>query len=466
MWIRRLLVIPILLGLAALAAYLYFVYEAPPDARLACHYGAYTMSDGRAAVVTPSSGVQSLRIVFMDGHTDWLKPEPRQSGVPRTFAGTPGWLEDAPAHSKVEFGACDDGTIAFEADGQTLTGHKETFDVYETTFESHGLKLFGRLVMPRVEGAVPVAVLVHGSEWSSAVLFNRLQYLLPANGIGAFVYDKRGTGRSEGRYTQDFDLLADDAAAALMKAREIAGTLGSDFGFQGGSQAGWIEPLAATKTKTDFVLVGFGLAESPLAEDRDEVFDDLRTAGYGDDVIEKAREITDATGRVVASHFKEGYEELDAVREKYRNETWYAKAKGEFTGSLLNNPNWMIRIVGPFFDVGTPMTYDPIPPLNAYEGPHLWILAGRDSSAPSENTLRILREVQETRPNLDVVLFPTADHGILEFEERDGRRFETRFSEGYFRLMVDWLLFRDTKVDVEGPVVYRGAAREAAPATP
>src|SRR6185295_13466115 len=189
-------------------------------------------------------------------------------------------------------------------------------------------------------------------------------------GIGVFVYDKRGTGKSEGTYTQDFDLLADDAAAALTKGKEIAGPLAREVGFQGGSQAGWIEPLAATKVKTDFVIVGFGLAESPLAEDRDEVFDDLRRAGYGDDVIEKAREITTATGRVIASHFKEGYDELDAVREKYRKEPSYPKINGEFTGMILAMPNWLSRIVGPMLEVGTPMTYDPLPALKAYQGPH------------------------------------------------------------------------------------------------
>ena len=110
------------------------------------------------------------------------------------------------------------------------------------------------------------------------------------------------------------------------------------------------------------------------------------------------------------------------------------------------------------FDVGTPMEYDPIPALQAYQGPHLWILAGRDSSAPSENTLRILREVQATHPNLDIVMFPTADHGITEFEEKNGERIDTRFSDGYFQLMVDWLLFKEPKVRVQGPVVYEGGA--------
>jgi len=468
MWIRRLLVVPILLGLVALGAYLYLTYEPSPDPRLACHYGAYDVDDGRIAAVTPSSGSDTLRIVFMNGATAHLKPIARDSlGVPTTFSSSIGWTDEVWPGSQVDFGTCDDGAMTIQSHGPVIrTARRRTFDITETTFESDGLKLFGRLVMPRVEGPVPVAVMVHGSEKSSAVLFNRLQYLLPANGVGVFVYDKRGTGKSEGTYTQNFDWLADDAAAALTKAREIAGPLASEVGFQGGSQAGWIEPLAATKAKADFVQISYGMAEGPLAEDREEVFDDLRTAGFGEDVIAKAREITDASGRVMASHFTDGFDELDAVREKYKNEPWFAAIKGEYTGDFLSAPNWVLRIVGPWFDVGTSWNYDPVPALQAYEGPHLWVLAGRDSSAPSENTLRILREIQATRPNLDIVVFPNADHGILEFEEQGGARVYTRFSEGYLPLIARWLQFKETAVDVEGPVVYPGKEPDVAPANP
>ncbi|NOT39753.1 MAG: alpha/beta hydrolase [Alphaproteobacteria bacterium] len=463
MWVRRLFLVPIVLGFLALAAWAYFVRPvAPPDARLACHYGAYEFDGGRVAAVTPTSGPQSLRITFLDGQTWRLDPAP---GDDTLFGMKEGWTDRAWPGDQVTFGSCAAGTMTIEHHGpKFLTGKRQTLDTTDATFESHGLKLAGRLVMPRLEGAIPVAVLVHGSERDSAILFNRLQYLLPASGIGVFVYDKRGTGKSEGSYSQDFNLLSDDAAAALKKARELAGALASEVGFQGGSQAGWIEPLAARKANADFVVVGYGLAESPLAEDREEVFDDLRTAGYGEDVIAKAREITDATGRVMASDFTQGFDGLDAVRAKYEKEPWYPKIEGEFTGDFLQNPNWLLKILGPIFDVGTSWEHDPVPALKAYDKPHLWILAGRDSSAPSANTLRILREVQASRPNLDIVMFPTADHGIIEFEEKNSERLETRFSEGYFQLVADWILFKDAKVQVPGPVVYSGKA--AAPSEP
>jgi pimeloyl-ACP methyl ester carboxylesterase len=462
MSLRRLSLVIVLSGAIALAVY-WFVFREPlPDARLACHYGAYDLDDGRILTIAPSSGSQSLRFVFMDGDTGRLLPEKDSTEpVPRRFSAGPGWMGETPIRARVTFGACDANTLSIALDSKpAVAGKKRTFDVKDVQFESHGLNLAGRLVMPKADGKTPVAVLIHGAERDSGILFNRLQYLLPANRIGVFVYDKRGTGRSEGRYTQDFQLLSDDAAAALNKARELAGTKASEVGFQGGSQAGWIIPLAAGKANADFAVVGFGLAESPLGEDREEVFDGLRTAGFGEDDIAKAREITDATGRVMASRFTRGFDELDKVRAKYRDEPWYPTIKGEFSGMFLRAPNWAIRIFGPWYDVGTSWTHDPAPALNAYQAPQLWILAGRDAQAPSHNTLRILRDLQSTHPKLDVVLFPTADHGITEFELKDGERIDIRFSDGYFPLLVDWILRKDPRVTVTGPIVYRGHARE------
>ena len=461
MLVRRIGIVVALLGLVALAVWLALFNQPKPDARLACHYGAYRSAAGEAFAVTPSAGYQVLRITAMSGETWRLDPlTPAANDAPTAFTAAPGWSDAKVPGVTIKFDACTQGTLTVQGPVSIAgAARRETFDVTDTTFVSHGLTLAGRLVMPRVEGQVPVAVLVHGSERDSGVLFNRLQYLLPANNIGVFVYDKRGTGKSQGSYSQDFALLSDDAAAAFAKAKQLAGPLAREVGFEGGSQAGWVAPLAATKTDAGFVLVGFGLAESPLAEDREEVFDDLRTAGYGEDVIAKAREITDATGRVMGSRFKDGFAELDAVRAKYGKEPWYAKIKGEFTGDFLSYPNWLIGFVGPIFDVGTSWNYDPLPALGAFQGPHLWVLAGRDSSAPSANTLRILRELQPTHPNLDVVVFPTADHGIIEFEEKNGERIGMRFSAGYYQLVADWLNLHDPTVSAEGPIVYDGNAK-------
>src|SRR6185437_13745297 len=170
------------------------------------------------------------------------------------------------------FSGCTDGDIKFGKQA----ARRIAFDIRNTAFESGGVKLIGRLILPRGGGKVPVVVLVHGSEHDSALKFYALQRMFPAQGIGAFVYDKRGTGASGGQYTQDFNVLANDAIAAMQEAKRLAGARLDRIGYQGGSEAGWVVPLAANRARVDFTIVGFGLAVTVLQEDQESVALDMR----------------------------------------------------------------------------------------------------------------------------------------------------------------------------------------------
>jgi alpha/beta superfamily hydrolase len=176
---------------------------------------------------------------------------------------------------------------------------------------------------------------VHGAEHTSARDTYALQRLLPSVGIGAFVYDKRGTGASAGKYTQDFDVLADDAAAAMREARRISGRRAGRRGYQGGSQGGWVAPLAAMRMPVDFVIVSFGLAVSVIDEDQQEVALEMRLKGHNAAEIAKALEVADAAEAVIESAFTEGFERFDMVRAKYRSEPWYKDVHGNYTYLLL-----------------------------------------------------------------------------------------------------------------------------------
>lgn len=473
MWLRKWLIGPIVLGFIVLVAWSVFFRKDVTPPQVACHFGAYSLEDGRIIVFSATGIPKGMRFALMSGETGRLRPAASQSpsvgtgaGVPagrrrmlNVFEGGAGWASDSPVVHRVAFEGCGAPGVVVSLDGgQPLKGTRLAFDTAEVTFQSHGLNLAGRLVMPKGTQAVPVAVQVHGSERDAALLNNRFQHFLPANGIGVFVYDKRGTGQSEGSYTQDFHLLSDDANAALAAARKVAGRRALEVGFQGGSQAGWVIPLAATKAKADFLLVGFGLAEGPVAEDRDEVFDNLRRAGYGEDVIAKAREVVAATAAVMRSDFRDGFEKLDAVRAKYGAEPWFGVIKGEYSGDLLSTPNWMIRLIGPVFDVGTSWEYEPRPALEACRVPHLWVLAGQDTEAPSIETLKILRSIQAGQPELDVVTFPDADHGILEVSGQGNERLPVRFSEGYFQLVVDWIHTKRLPPRAGSALMYPGSS--------
>jgi pimeloyl-ACP methyl ester carboxylesterase len=285
-----------------------------------------------------------------------------------------------------------------------------------------------------------VVVLVHGSERLSARDFYAAQRQFPSAGIGAFVYDKRGTGASGGRYTHDYLLLAEDAIAAMREAKRLAGTRAGRIGYQGTSEGGWVAPLAARIERVDFVLVAYGLAVSPLDEDRSAIALDVTRRGYGPDVVAKAMEIADATEAILLSGFKGGYEQLDAVRGRHGREPWFRWIHGNVTFALLEMPPAQLREQGPELLAGLPLQYDPLPVLRNLETPQLWVLGADDLDAPSAETIRRLGALAAAGRPIVTAVFPHAEHGIYEYETTtDGKRISTRNPDGYFAIMRDFI---------------------------
>src|SRR5262245_3684445 len=277
--------------------------EGAPD----CHIGSYRLKDGTFIDIAPSDN-ESLRWRGFDGTTGLLR-----KGTKGDWTSTSGWTDRADGKS-VSF-SCRTGQIDFDG----TPGRRITFGVVDTKFQSHDVTLAGRLVMPQGDGKVPIVILLHGAEHDSALSDYSLQRMLPAQGVGVFVYDKRGTGKSGGTYSQDFSLLADDAVAALHEARLRAGVRLKRIGYQAGSQGGWVAPIAANRAPVDFVIVCFGLAVSVIDEDQQEVEIEMREKGHSPAEISKALEVARAAENVIASGFTQGFEEFDAVRAKYRD---------------------------------------------------------------------------------------------------------------------------------------------------
>lgn len=396
----------------------------------ACHVGAYALPDGSVVDINATSKPGVLRWHRMDGRTGTL-----ESQADGTWRGRTGWtLREDPL--VVELGDCGAPEIRF-GDAKAA---RILFEVTDTTFRSGDVSLRGRLVMPASTAQVPVVVLVHGSERYSGVALYHEQHLFPANGVGVFVYDKRGTGGSRGDYTQDFSMLADDALAALGEARRLGASRIGRIGFHGSSQGGWVAPLAATRAPVDFVVVAYGLAESPADEDAAQVMLDLTAAGFGADTHTLARRVTDATAEVMATKSPQSYAALRAVRGAYRHEPWWSAMTGEYTGQVVQYPVWLTRLLLPRFDAGTPWRYDPLPVLASVDVPQLWMIAARDVQAPPERTLERLATLARNGRPITTAVFPETDHGLVEFETSDdGTRTRTWYAEGAWRMALDFI---------------------------
>lgn len=394
-----------------------------------CRIGTYHLQDGTDVDIGATEGPH-LRWRRRDGTTGELSKEGDGS-----WTSTLGWTK-RPDGKRVSFSDCASGEITFDG----VKGKRIAFDVTDTKFQGAGVSLTGRLVMPKGSSRVPIVVLIHGSEHDSARDFYALQRQFPAEGIGAFVYDKRGTGASTGRYTQDYLLLADDAIAAVHEAKRLGGSRVGRIGYQAGSQGGWVAPLAAKIEPVDFIIVGFGLAVSPLDEDREAIALDVTRHGYGADVMVKAMEVADATAAVVLSDFREGYDRLDAVRARYATEPWFKYIHGDITFALLQMSQDQLRERGPELLPHLPAQYDPMPVLRNLDVPQLWILGADDTDAPSAETEHRLRALAAEGKPIVTAVFPHTDHGIYEYETKaDETRMSTRHPDGYFAMMRDFI---------------------------
>lgn len=395
-----------------------------------CHIGAYRLTDGSLVDIGASDGAH-LRWRRVDGTTGLLTRHPDG-----TWTSTLGWT-DRPDGVKIAFSDCKNDRIDFNGIG----GQRLAFDITNVRFKGAGVTLAGRLVLPKGKGRVPIVVLVHGSEHFSALDFYDLQRMFPAMGIGVFVYDKRGTGASGGRYTQSFLLLADDAIAAVREAKRLAGSRAGRIGYQAGSEGGWVAPLAAKISPVDFVIVGFGLAVSPLDEDREAIAYDMKSHGYGPKVMAKAMQIADASAEILLSDFRNGYGKLDALKQKYGKQPWFKYVRGDVTWLLLAWPTEKLKRKGPVLLASVPAQYDPMPVLRHLDTPQLWILGGEDEDAPSAETIKRLLSLQKAGHPIALAVYPHAEHGIYEFEtKKDGTRVDTRNAAGYFDMMRDFIL--------------------------
>jgi len=394
-----------------------------------CEIGAYRLVDGEIVDIAQSEG-NTLRWRKFDGTTGALHK--KQDGL---WTSTLGWTDRPDGHT-VSFTRCTEGEIEFDR----KKAYRVPFDATDTVFKGRGgTKLAGRLVLPKGNDPVPIVVLIHGAERDSARDSYALQRLLPAENVGAFVYDKRGTGGSEGKYTQDFVTLADDAVAAMQEAKRIAGRRCARIGYQGGSQGGWVAPLAATRAAVDFVIVSFGLAVSVIDEDQQEVALEMRLKGHSQDEISKALEVASAAEALFESGFTKGFENFDAVRAKYRHEPWYKDLHGNYTHFILPYTASEIREKGKDLIFGTPFRYDPMPTLSAVKAPQLWILGEDDLEAPSAETSRRIKTLIGEGKPITLAIFPHAEHGMTEYElASNGERVSTRYAAGYFTMMRDF----------------------------
>lgn len=213
-----------------------------------------------------------------------------------------------------------------------------------------------------------VLIVVHGSAPST---YNDVSYYTGLGtqlGMAVLAFDKRGVGASGGTYESFsvarskawFNLLASDVLACVNWIKEKPELRKVKLGLLGGSQAGWIMPLAASKSKAiDFMIIGEGVAVSAGEE---HYFSQL--TGDGDE-----SGITIAKAHKKLQHFD--------------------GEKG----------------------------FDPRNILKQLETDALWFLGTNDPVIPVDATIEELHHLNKS--NIKVVILPHGDHNFLNTQTNE-----------------------------------------------
>ena len=378
-----------------------------------CAFGAYRGPDGGIVALTkPAAGAgPGARYTFLDGRRGFLS----DAGAPLT---------------------CESGRLHDRGPG-TAAWTPVPVHARHTRFRSGDVTLNGQLLEPVGVEQPPLVVYVQGSERYSP-LGVASQYLFVAEGIAMFAYDKRGTAGSEGVYTQDFITLAQDAANAGREARRLAGSSSRRWGYLGGSQGGWVAPLAALQAGADFIEVGFPVVGTAIEQDQWQVdYQLLHEHGWGPEILPKVHALTDATAEVARSDFREGMARVQALQAEFAREPWLKDVDGQYSGGLLKGEVERMREESP----KVTWEYAGLDTIRALRIPQLWVLAEDDDVAPSAPSLARLQAIRREGTPIRTIVFPHTTHGILRIETdpATGRRRDLNvFAPGYFQVLVDF----------------------------
>jgi pimeloyl-ACP methyl ester carboxylesterase len=300
-------------------------------------------------------------------------------------------------------------------------------------FTNRDVQLTGTLISPSVGGRHPAIVLVHGSGAE-----NR-EYMLPwarfviRHGIAVLGYDKRGVGESTGDWNAaTYEDLLGDAVAAVEYLKTRRDIDPAHIGLLGISQAGWIMPLAAVRSKDVAFLIsisGAGVtpAETTIDQARNEMTMTGMPAATVADIVALIRLEYDfaRTGN--------GWDAYAAAREKLVARMG-PPPEAAFPSSP-DYPQWQV-IKRTYF-------YDPAPTLRQLTVPTLAMWGELDNNIIADKNKPAWDTSLKAAGNRDytLVVIPKANHAMLEAKVGSNAEMKSlqRFAPAYFTTVEGWL---------------------------
>ena len=327
--------------------------DAPP------HFDAYVGAYRSDAGVTYGVNGHGHIARFSDGWFRQMFPTP----VEGVFKVGPGFQVQTPAEAVVTFHMsghrADQLTIA-PVSGPPVTARRLAFKETDTHVQAAGAVLAATITEPVGPGPHPAIVIVHGSGIGPRIDYGIWVDLFASLDLNVLAYDKRGNGDSTGTYpgevatAESLSIYADDAAACLRFLTAWPGVDPRRVGFYGGSQGGWVVPLAMQRSPVAAFAV---LLSGPAVTTGQQ-------RAWADDT---------ANSRIVPT----------------------AAPADIDTGLRADHSG-----------------YDPAPVLAMITAPLLWINGDADLQVPTRLNTEVLHSL--AKPNFDVQVLTGVAHSMLE----------------------------------------------------
>lgn len=274
----------------------------------------------------------------------------------------------------------------------------------EVRFENGPVRLAGTLVLPRGRGPFPAVVFIHGSGADGRDNYRGQAQWFARQGFAALIYDKRGVGQSTGDWRRvHLGELADDALAGVRMLRARRDIRPGRIGLWGGSNGGWVAPLAASRDpRVAWVITVSGAAWTPVQLATWRSVTRAREAGAPDSLVRRVDSLMALQAALVRRDgWERGWAEYEAALAPYRGEPW---ARGM---SALRNP---LPDGGWFLPYTADIDFDPLPTIAGLRVPMLALLGADDPIVPARETAARLRSSGNAR--LTVRVLAGANHSM------------------------------------------------------
>ena len=360
------------------------------------------------------------------------------------FTG-PGVAVSTSIESRIEFQRDATGTIAsltWQREGAPpRTARRVEIEKHEDVHFSNGdIQFAGTLIGPISGAKHPAIILVHGSGAEDREYVLPFARFLIRHGMAVLGYDKRGVGGSTGDWnTASFDDLAGDVVAAFAFLKTRRDIDARQIGLLGGSQAGWIMPLAAVRAKDMAFLISISGAGISAAETTiDQARNEMTARGA------PAQNVEDIVG-VMSLQYQfartgQGWDQYAGARTKLAGRI--GPPPDTFPGTP-DHPYWQFIRRSSF--------YDPAPTLRQLRVPTLALFGELDNNIMAEKNKAAWEAALKAGGNRDYTLriLPKANH--MHLEARVGSNAEMsslqRFVPDYFTTIHNWLATRINGLD-------------------